>query len=102
MKEIYRFFGRGHETPSASYQIESASGKVLVVTEKYGPVEIIMGYCRTVIVDPWSMSCIDPFRRVSDVACTRSWAEPEKSGTTIFRPVRLYLEAEEPWMHMRA
>ena len=104
MREYFHFFGRGHETetPSASYQIECASGKVLVVTEKFGTIEIVLSYCRAAVVDPWSISCIDPFRRASDVACTRSWAKPEKSDIVIYRRVRLHLAAEEPWMKMRS
>ena len=101
MKEIYRFFGRGIGPATDPYRIECEEGTVLIVTQTFGAIEMVMGYCRTVIVDPWGINCIDPFRRASDVACTRSWAEPEKSGITIFRPVRLHLAAEEPWMHMR-
>ena len=77
---------------------ECASGRVLAITEMFGQVELIQGYCREAVVDQWGVCCIYPFHRVSDVACTRSWAQQDKESLMIYRRVRVHLVAEEPWM----
>lgn len=104
MREIYRYQGRGQKDVSSdtSYLIECENGRVLVVTEVFGKAEFIVGYCRSAIVDGWGVCCIRPFRRVSDLGFTRSWAEPQKADLLVFRRVRLHLSAEEQWMQRSA
>ena len=104
MRRIFEFNGRGQnaETPRSGYHIECASGRVLAITEMFGQVELIQGYCREAVVDQWGVCCIYPFHRVSDVACTRSWAQQDKESLMIYRRVRVHLVAEEPWMQRPA
>lgn len=100
MRKIFEFNGRGSKTESVcvGYHIGCATGRVLAVTEVFGPVELILGYCREAVVDQWGVCCIHPFHRVSNVDCTRSWAQQDKDSIMIYRRVRVHLEAEEPWM----
>ena len=98
MREIYCFKGRGIGPITEPYLIECAEGNVLVVTRAFGPIELVEGYCRSAVIDRWSVRCISPFRQVSDLACNRSWAEPVKPERTIYQAARLHLAKEEPWM----
>ena len=104
MRNIFEFDGRGRktETRCTGYHIECASGRVLAITEIFGQVELILGYCKEVVIDRWGVCCIRPFHRVSDVACTRSWAQQDNESLMIFRRVRVHLAAEEPWMQRSA
>ena len=104
MRQIFEYNGRGreYETPRSGYHIECASGRVLAITEMFGQVELILSYCREAVVDQWGVCCIHPFHRVSDVACTRSWAQQDKESLMLFRRVRVHLAAEEPWMQRPA
>ena len=98
MREIYCFKGRGIGPITEPYLIECAEGNVLVVTRAFGPIELVEGYCRSAVIDRWSIHCIAAFRQVSDLACDRSWAEPVKPERTIHQAVRLHVAKEEPWM----
>jgi len=104
MRHIFEYNGRGRkpEAQRSGYHIECANGRVLAITEMFGQVELILGYCRELFVDPWGVCCIHPFHRMSDLECTRSWAQKDKESLTIFRPVRVHLVAEEPWMQRPA
>lgn len=104
MRNIFVFIGRGQnaQTSRTGYHIECATGRVLAVTEAFGPVELILGYCREAFVDQWGVCCIHPFHRMSDLQCSRSWAQKDKVSLTIFRPVRVHLVPEEPWMRRPA
>lgn len=104
MRRIFEFNGRGQntETPRSGYHIECAGARVLAITEMFGQVELILGYCREAVIDQWGVCCIHPFQRVSDVACTRSWARQDIRSRMIFRRVRVHLVAEEPWMQRTA
>lgn len=95
------FFGRG--SGSAGIEdpccvIECAEGTVLAITVSYGGTEFILGHCRRALIDRWGMYCDSPFRRVSDAALRRCWAEPLKKGMFIFRPARLEIVSEQQWM----
>lgn len=104
MSEIFQYLGRGLEPvrEEPRYLIECGEGRVLTVTEKFGHAEYIVGYCRSAIVDAWGVRCIQPFRRVSDLGFTRSWAEPRKNDLMIYRRVWLNIAKEEKWMRMLA
>ena len=100
MREIYRFYGRG-QSPVVQARcclIETAEGAVLEITEAHGKTELVVAYCRKAIADRWGVCCFEPFRRVSDIGLTRSWAERYSAGMFIFRGVRLHLTREEEWM----
>ncbi len=97
----HQFFGRGWgsgriEDPCRV--IECAEGTVLAITVHYGGAEFIHGHCRRAMIDRWGMYCADPFRRASDAALTRYWAEPLTRGMFIFRPCRLEIVTEQEWM----
>ena len=100
MRNIFVFRGRGQdaETPRTGYHIACGTGRVLAVTEAFGPVELIMGYCREAFIDQWGVCCIHPFHRMSDLQCSRSWSRNDKECLMIFRPVQVHLVAEESWM----
>ena len=98
MREIYCYNGRGIGPATDPYLIECAEGIVLMLTQTFGPIELVTGYCRAAVIDRWSVRCISPFRQASDLACNRSWAEPVKPERTIHQTVRLHLTKEEPWM----
>lgn len=100
MTEIYRFYCRGNPTipHEKCYLIESDAGTVLTIIEVYGNAELVVGYCRKALADRWGVYCYDPFRRVSDLALTRSWAAEYPDGMHIFRGVRFHLAREEEWM----
>jgi hypothetical protein len=104
MREIYRYEGRGRESlaDESCYHIECGEGRVLTITELFGHAEFILGYCRSAIVDEWGICCIRPFRRVSDLGFTRSWAEAHKVDLMVFRRVRLNIAVEEKWMQLSA
>lgn len=98
MSEIYSFNGRGIGPATDPYRIDCAEGIVLMVTQAFGPIELVMGYCRAAVIDRWSVRCISPFRRASDLGCNRSWAEPGNPERAIHHTVRLHLTREESWM----
>jgi len=98
MKELYCFYGRGSGPITEHLLIECGAGNVLVVTRAFGPIELVVSYCRGAVIDRWSVRCISEFHRVSNLACTRSWAEPVKPERTIHQAARLHLAKEEPWM----
>lgn len=104
MSEIFRYNGRGQELvrDESSYLIECGEGRVITITELFGHAEFIIGYCRSARVDAWGVCCIQPFRRVSDLGFTRSWAEPQRTDLRIYRRVRLNIAEEEKWMQMSA
>jgi hypothetical protein len=78
--------------------IECAKGTVLAITVNYGGTEFIVGHCRRAMIDRWGMCCDNPFRRASDAALSRNWAEHLKKGMFIFRPARLEIVREQEWM----
>lgn len=95
------FFGRGWgsgriEDPCRV--IDCAGGTVMAITATYGGTEFILGYCRRAMIDRWGMYCDNPFRRASDAALRRCWAEPFQRGMFIFRPARLEIVREQEWM----
>ena len=98
MREIYCFNGRGIGPATDPYLIECAEGIVLMLTQSFGPIKLVTGYCRAAVIDRWSVRCISPFRQASDLGCNRSWAEPVNSERTIHHTVRLHVAKEEPWM----
>ena len=98
MREIYCFNGRGIGPITDPYLLECAEGIVLMLTQTFGPIELVMGYCRAAVIDRWAIRCISPFRQASDLACSRSWAEPVNPERTIHHAARLQLTKEEPWM----
>jgi len=98
MREIYCFEGRGTGPATDPYLIECSDGIVLMVTQAFGPVELVMIYCRAAVIDRWSVRCISPFQRVSDLGCKRSWAEPIKPERTVYHAARLHIAKEEAWM----
>jgi len=100
MTEFYKFHGRGQgpAEPDSCFLLEADEGTVLEITETHGKSEFVVGYCRKAIADRWGVYCLEPFRRVSDLALTRSWAEHCPSAVFIFRAVRFQLTQEEEWM----
>ena len=61
-------------------------------------VDFVQGYCHKALIDRWGIYCHDPFRRASDAALTRCWAEPAKKGLFLYRPTRLEIVREQEWM----
>ena len=61
-------------------------------------VDFVQAYCRKAMIDRWGMFCADPFRRASDAALTRSWAEPIGRSLFLFRPTRFEIVPEREWM----
>jgi hypothetical protein len=101
---IFPFPGRGR--PSANHEdscrlIECASGTVLAVIVYHRRVGFVHSYCRKALMDRWGIYCDAPFRRMSNAACTRSWAEPLKNGLFVFRAATLEIIAEQEWMRIR-
>jgi len=68
---------------------------------KCGGIEFIDGYCRRAMIDRWGLYCVDPFRRASDGALTRSWPMHHKEGRWIYRPASLEIMKEEKWMRCK-
>ena len=91
--------GLGHKHQQENFRmIECAPGTVLAITYSCRGVEFIRGYCRMAIFDEWGLYCDKPFRRASDAAMTRSWAESWKPSLLIFRATRLEIVKEQDWM----
>lgn len=53
------------------------------------------------LMDRWGIYCDAPFRRMSNAACTHSWAIPLKKGLFLFRAASLEIIAEQEWMRIR-
>jgi hypothetical protein len=97
----YQFVGRGWGTGCVEDPcsvIECAAGTVLEIIVEYSEAEFIQGHCRRAMIDRWGVYCVDPFRRASDAALKRSWAEPLNKGMFIFSPARLEIVKEQEWM----
>lgn len=104
-ENTYHFKGRGLGTgriTDACRVIECAEGTVMAITVSYGGIEFIHSHCRKAMIDRWGVYCADPFRRAGDAAITRHWAEPFRKGMFIFRPSRLVIVTEQPWMRQSA
>lgn len=98
---IFNFKGRGlgtgqHDEPYR--HIRCGEGSVMVICYGCQGIEFVLGYCRRVTIDRWGVYIHDPFRRSSDAALTRSWAEPYGKGQFLFRPTRLEIVKEQEWM----
>lgn len=63
-------------------------------------VGFVQAYCRKAMIDRWGLYCHDPFRRASDAALTRCWAESLKKGLFIYRPTTLEIVREQEWMKL--
>jgi len=96
------FAGRGKTCgnhPKSYRIIECRDGTVLAIIYICHGVGFISGYCRKAMIDPWGVYCHAPFQRASDATLTRAWAEPlKKDGIFLFRPTRLEIVTEQPWM----
>jgi hypothetical protein len=100
-EHIFRFKGRGLGTGQLDEpyrHIRCGEGSVMVISYHCHGIEFVLGYCRRVTIDRWGVYIHDPFRRASDAAFTRSWAEPGLKGMFLFRPTRLEIVKEEEWM----
>lgn len=96
---MFQFRGRGAAVPDDSlFLIEVDDGFVLAVTQRYGSVEFLVGFCRMAVADRWSVYCHRPFRRASDPSLTRYWAETTCKGAYLHRGVRFHIVEEEEWM----
>jgi hypothetical protein len=98
---IFRFAGRGQALQNIreTYRmIDCQEGTVLALIVHHGSIGFIHSYCRFAIMDQWGIYCHDPFRRRSDPALSRSWAEPIKKGMLVFRSASLEIVTEAPWM----
>lgn len=100
MDHFFDFLGRGDKMIARDkyYQLEPDPGAVLLLTQAYGPIEFVVGYARSAIVEKWGCYCFNSFKRVSDPALERSWAQPHVADLMIFRAVSVYLVKEEAWM----
>ena len=102
MKEhIFPFSGRGQ--PQATHTdpcriIECTRGTVLVLVVFHGRIGFVHSYCRRAMIDRWGIYCDAPFRRMSDPACTTSYAEPLPKGLFVFRAATLEIVREQAWM----
>jgi len=100
MSEFYKFHGRGRgpAEPDSYFLLETGEGVVLEITETHGNCEFVVGYCRKALADRWGVCCLEPFKRASDPALTRSWAKHCPTGMFIFRAVHFHIVSEEEWM----
>ncbi len=98
---IFPFPGRGQ--PSASYSdpcriIECCQGTVLVLVVYHGRIGFVHSYCRRAMMDRWGIYCDAPFMRMSDPACTMSFARPLPRSLFVFRAATLEIIREQAWM----
>ena len=100
MDHFFDFLGRGDSMIARDkyYQLEPDPGAVLLLTQSYRGIEFVVGYARSAIVEKWGCYCFKSFKRVSDSALQRSWAQPHEADLMIYRAVSVYLVEEEPWM----
>jgi hypothetical protein len=100
---IFEFRGRGSgagKHDDSCRIVECSEGSVLAIIYSCHGVEFIQGYCRRAMIDPWGLYCDQPFRRASNMALSRSWAERTKKGLFLFRPTRLEIFREQDWMRL--
>lgn len=100
MDHFFDFLGRGDKMIARGkyYQLAPDPGAVLLLTQSYRGIEFVVGYARSAIVEKWGCYCFHSFRRVSDPALERTWAQPHEADLMIYRAVSVYLVKEEPWM----
>jgi hypothetical protein len=103
-RKIFPFAGRG-QPPATSGDpcriIECSDGTVLALVVYHGRIGFVHSYCRRAMMDRWGIYCDAPFRRMSDPACSMSYAEPLQTGLFVFRAASLEIIREQDWMRQR-
>jgi hypothetical protein len=66
MNDVIRFGGRGKPNGVAQAKAyEAGKGNVYCLVTTVCGVEFVTYYCRMVVIDPWGIRLVNPFRRIS-------------------------------------
>lgn len=66
MNDVIRFGGRGKTDRAVQAKAyEAGHGNVYCLVTTVCGVEFITYYCRMIVVDPWGVRLVNPFRRIS-------------------------------------
>ena len=99
MNDVIRFGGRGKPngvTQAKAY--EAGKGNVYcLVTTVFG-VEFITYYCRMVVIDPWGVRLVNPFRRISVIKGGCDMADYLPKDLYVFCVARLEEIPVQEWM----
>lgn len=100
MRDNLKFEGRG-QCPAEEnivHIIRCESGSVIAIYGNYRGHELLIAYCRMVVMDRWSAYCSDSFCRASDADLRRTWAEPHNKKLFLHRAIKMEIVTEVEWM----
>jgi hypothetical protein len=99
MNDVIRFGGRGKTDRAAQAKAyEAGKGNVYcLVTTVFG-VEFVTYYCRMVVIDPWGVRLVNPFRRICVFKNGLDLADYLPKDLYVFCAVRLEEIPVQEWM----
>lgn len=66
MNDVIRFAGRGKPGGVAEAKAyQAGKGNVYCLVTTVCGVEFVTYYCPTIVIDPWGIRLVNPFRRIS-------------------------------------
>lgn len=99
MNDVIRFGGRGK--PGGLTQakaFEAGKGKVYCLVTTVCGVEFVTYYCRMVVIDPWGIRLVNPFRRISVFKGGCDMADYLPKDLYVFCAARLEEVPTQEWM----
>lgn len=99
MNDIIRFGGRGKSAGVAQAKAyEASKGNVYCLVTTVCGVEFVTYYCRMVVIDPWGVRLVNPFRRISVFKNGCDLADYLPKDLYVFCAVRLEEIPTQEWM----
>jgi hypothetical protein len=99
MNDVIRFGGRGKPNGlTQAKAFEAGKGKVYCLVTTVCGVEFVTYYCRMVVIDPWGISLVNPFRRISVIKGGCDMADYLPKDLYVFCAARLEEMPIQEWM----
>jgi hypothetical protein len=99
MNDVIRFGGRGKPNGVAQAKAyEAGKGYVYCLVTTVCGVEFVTYYCRMVVIDPWGIRLVNPFRRISVLKNGLDLADYLPKDLYVFCAARLEEIPVQEWM----